>query len=172
MIGNSFFEVDDNQAAAVSPLQPHSFRIKSDQVSVVLVLYIKPIWFLENSRSAEFTLRFGSSNVTKTPAINKVLRQLTSLLYNSHDVANVDTLLFDLCSLCYHQTWQSVDAAVILQTNLHDPVISEFVARFVLCRNVFPQKLRWKKSHALWVCHGLTFLSCLRSNLASHQMYT
>ena len=115
LIGDSGFEVNESHAAAVSPLEPHSFNVKADEVCVVLVLYIKPIWFLENSQSAEFTLRFGGSKVIRTPAINKVVRMFTSLLYNSQNVENVDNLLFDLSRLCYEQSWQNVDTSGRLQ---------------------------------------------------------
>ena len=115
LIGDSGFEVNESHAAAVSPLESHSFNVKPDEVCVVLVLYIKPIWFLENSQSEEFTLRFGGSKVIRTPAINKVVRMFTSLLYNSQNVENVDNLLFDLSRLCYEQSWQNVDTSGRLQ---------------------------------------------------------
>jgi len=115
VIGDSKIIVDGSSAAAVSPLEAHSFNIEEDEVSVVLVLYIKPIWFLENSQSAEYTLRFGSTQVMRTPAINTVVRKFTSLLFNSQNVENIDTLLFDLSRLCYEQTWQSVDTPGLLQ---------------------------------------------------------
>ena len=115
VIGTSDFEVNEHHAAAVSPLEPHSFDTKSAEASVVLVLYIKPIWFLENSKSAEFTLRFGNSKVVRTTAIDDVVRKFTALLLNSQNVDSIDTLLFDLSRLCYEQSWQCVDSPGLLQ---------------------------------------------------------
>ena len=114
-VSTSTLEVNDKFAAAVSPLEPHSFNTKSAESSVVLTLYIKPIWFLENSQSAEFTLRFGSSKVVRTPAINEGVRKISALLLNSQNVESIDTLLFDLSRQCYEQSWQFVDSPGLLQ---------------------------------------------------------
>jgi len=114
-IGDARFEVNEYHAASVSPLEPHSFNTKSTEASVVLVLYIKPIWFLENSQSAEFTLRFGNSIVIRTKAINALVRRLTSLLLLEQNTDSVDSLLFNLARLCYEQSWQSVVAPGMLQ---------------------------------------------------------
>ncbi len=115
VIDDKTYSVDYQNATAVSPLEPHSFNVKPSQTSVVLVLYIKPIWFLENSQSAEFTLRFGSSQVVRTQGINDLVRRFTSLLLNVHNIENIDTLLFSLSKLCYEQTWQSVRTPGLLQ---------------------------------------------------------
>jgi len=115
LINYSRHSVNHQHAAAVSPLEPHSFKVKEGEPSVVLVLYIKPIWFLENSQSAEFTLRFGSSLVVRSPQINTVVRRLVSLLLNGHNIEDIDTLLFSLSKLCYEQTWQRVSSPGLLQ---------------------------------------------------------
>ncbi len=115
VVNDTGFDVDEHCAAAVSPLEPHSFNVKPDQACVVLVLYIKPIWFLENSQSAEFTLRFGNSIVIRTKAINALVRRLTSLLLVEQNTDSVDSLLFNLARLCYEQSWQSVVAPGMLQ---------------------------------------------------------
>ncbi len=107
--------VDENTAAAVSPLEPHSFVVNDGQPSVVLVLYIKPIWFLENSQSAEFTLKFGSSVIVRTAAINQLVRRFAGLLLNAQNTENIDNLLFCLSKLCYEQTWQTVSSPGLLQ---------------------------------------------------------
>jgi len=114
-INQHSYPVNLRHAAAVSPLEPHSFNIREFTTSAVLVLYIKPIWFLENSQSAEFSLRFGCSQVTRTKPIDDLVRQFTSLLLNVHDDDNVDNLLFSLCKLCYDQTWQSATTPGLLQ---------------------------------------------------------
>lgn len=107
--------IDSDIAVAVSPLEPHTFNVKPSETSVVLVLYIKPIWFLENSQSAEFTLRFGSTKVVRTKPINDAVRRITTLLLNDHNTENIDTLLFSLCKLCYEQTWHNVNSPGLLQ---------------------------------------------------------
>lgn len=108
-------DVNSSVAVAVSPLEPHTFNVKPSQTSVVLVLYIKPIWFLENSQSAEFTLRFGSSRVVRTTPVNNAVRRITSLLLNEHNIEDIDNLLYTLCKLCYDQTWDSINSPGLLQ---------------------------------------------------------
>ena len=115
MVNSGHYAVDHDRAVAVSPLEPHNFNANDIEPSVVLVLYIKPIWFLENSHSEEFTLRFGSSNVVRTESINAVVRSFISLLLNGHTTEDIDTLLLSLCKLCYDQTWLNVSSPGLLQ---------------------------------------------------------
>lgn len=122
-VNDELLVLDSSHAVAVSPLEPHSLDIIQPEVSVMLVIYIKPIWFLENSQSAEYTLRFGSSRVQRTSAINDLVKRFTSLLVNAQTIENIDILLFDLTKLCYDQTWQSTDAPGLLEgqcSNFHD----------------------------------------------------
>lgn len=114
-VNENQYSIGEDCAAAVSPLEPHSFDLTDNEPSVVLVLYIKPIWFLENSQSAEFTLRFGSSIVIRTAPINEIVRRFTSLLLNAQNTEDIDNLLFSLSKLCYDQTWQSISSPGLLQ---------------------------------------------------------
>jgi len=114
-VNNSHHAVDHDHAVAVSPLEPHCFNINDNEPSVVLVLYIKPIWFLENSHTTEFTLSFGSSQIVRTESINSVVRNVISLILNNDGKQDIDTLLFSLCRLCYDQSWHSVTAPGLLQ---------------------------------------------------------
>ena len=107
--------VDSEQVVAVSPMEPHSFNLEADEACVVLVLYIKPIWFLENSQSAEFTMQFGASKIARTTAIDKLVKGLASLLLSSQDIEHADSLLFDLTKLCYDQTWHGNKAPCLLE---------------------------------------------------------
>ena len=48
------FALDAGSAVAVNPWEPHDFRAGDRDVgSLFLVLYIKPIWFLETARDAQ-----------------------------------------------------------------------------------------------------------------------
>ena len=63
--------INRTHAAAVSPWQPHSFDITPGTESCMcLVLYIKPMWFLENSQSVENALSFGYTSVELTSSIS------------------------------------------------------------------------------------------------------
>lgn len=107
VINNKSLDVDSHQAVAVSPLEPHSFDIKSPEASVVLVLYIKPLWFLKSSNSAHFNLRFGCSEIQRTHAIDDLVRRFTELLADSLPAGHIDDLLFNLGKHCYDQSWES-----------------------------------------------------------------
>ena len=81
MVGDTQFALDENNAVAVSPWEPHSYTPQvDDQSSYLLTLYIKPMWFLENSRSAEFALSFGTPRIRMTPEVEKWAGRLSSLL--------------------------------------------------------------------------------------------
>lgn len=97
--------IDQSRAAAVSPWAPHSFAPVGGPC-LNLVLYIKPMWFLEASRSAEFALRFGRSEIEVTPPVELALRRLTSLLLELDGARLFDGYLYELASLCFEQSWR------------------------------------------------------------------
>lgn len=121
------YSLNPENAVAVSPLEPHSFNVAPGEQSLVLVLYIKPIWFLENSQSAEFTLRFGSSSIQRTEAIDAIVRRFVSRLLNGQNNEDIDSLLFSLSSLCYEQTWKRASAPGLLQN--HSAKFSDYRIR-------------------------------------------
>ena len=65
--GGSEVPVDDVSGVAVSPWEPHNFELAEPGTTCLcLVLYIKPLWFLETSQSAEFALSFGRPHIRIT----------------------------------------------------------------------------------------------------------
>ncbi|MEM6340596.1 MAG: AraC family transcriptional regulator [Pseudomonadota bacterium] len=96
----------DTIAAAVSPWEPHSFEIPSGSC-FALVLYIKPMWFLENTGSSEFALDFGTSLLHLTPDIQKLIHSLTSLMIRDDAEFGVEQLLIELTSSCYALSWRN-----------------------------------------------------------------
>lgn len=98
--------VNKDRAAAVSPWQPHSFGLfDPKQTCVCLVLYIKPIWFLENSQFAQHALSFGDSLIHITPGIAEWVSRLTSLLLDDESSELFDGFLFETTRQCYEQSW-------------------------------------------------------------------
>lgn len=98
--------IDGATAVAVSPWEPHSFNLRAGgEPCICLVLYIKPMWFLETSRSAEFALSFGRARIEMTPEIELSVRRLTSLLLEVEGSRLFDGYLFDTTSLCFEQSW-------------------------------------------------------------------
>lgn len=107
LVDGKAVRINDQQAAAVSPWEPHSFVPLEGKSCLNLVLYIKPMWFLETSRSAEFALSFGGPRIQLTPAIVRSLRRLTSLLLEVENNSLFDGYLFELASLCFEQSWRN-----------------------------------------------------------------
>lgn len=102
--------LDAGHASAVSPWAPHSFHEADGGDHVCLVLYIKPMWFLENSSSAENALSFGRAELELTPEIEGFVSHLTTLLLENEDQAQFDTLLYGLTKASFDQSWANVDS--------------------------------------------------------------
>lgn len=104
--GDSVVQFSHLNGAAVSPWEPHSFSLDEEGEALCLTFYIKPMWFLENSTSAEFALQFGRANIRVTHKIADRVRRLTALLMEG-DAADVfDALLLDITRISYQQSWQ------------------------------------------------------------------
>lgn len=103
-ICDTLVKCNTTTAAAVSPWELHSFVPQSSGF-MTLVLYIKPMWFLENTGSSEFALNFGSREITLSDDIQTLVRRLsTMMISDSVDVA-VESLLIQLTSKCYEASW-------------------------------------------------------------------
>lgn len=98
-------------AVAINPWQPHSF-LPGDPVngSIFLILYIKPIWFLEIGRNARTALRFGRDVIEVTGQIRRLVQVLTSLLMDDdEDNSLFEGYLYELTHECFDQSWQWVN---------------------------------------------------------------
>lgn len=104
-IGEDIIRIDDGYAAAVSPWEPHGFQTVANRPCLALVLYVKPMWFLESSRSSDYSMSFGTRGIELTPAIRFAVRRLTSLLLDPESSGLVDGYLFELTSLCFERSW-------------------------------------------------------------------
>ena len=103
--GSTTCKVNEKSAAAVSPWEPHNFDIKPNCEMICLVLYIKPMWFLENSVSAENALKFGRPDLRLTPEMLQYVNRLTTLLLENEEQENFDQLLFSLTKESYNLSW-------------------------------------------------------------------
>ncbi len=106
--GDSICYLNAKRAIAVSPWEPHGFKVPGDEPSICLVLYIKPMWFLENSPSAEYALKFGCHELTVTDEISDFIGRLTAHLLDNEEQAHFDQLLFGLTKACFDQSWSNV----------------------------------------------------------------
>ncbi|MGD1923297.1 MAG: helix-turn-helix domain-containing protein [Paracoccaceae bacterium] len=115
-VGDVDFAIDKDNSIAISPWEPHSFEpLADDACSYVLTLYIKPMWFLENSSLAEFALSFGTPAVTMTPAVEMWVGRLTNLLLDDQPSDRFDGFLFETTRLCFDQSWQGHKERACLQ---------------------------------------------------------
>lgn len=103
------FAVDPSHAVAVSPWSPHSYHIDENSAQICLVLYIKPMWFLENSSSVEFALKFGRADLAMNDEVREHLNRLTCLLLHNDEEIRFDTLLFALTKACFDLSWENAD---------------------------------------------------------------
>ena len=116
-VGDQVCPLDQSNAVAISPWEPHSFEtVSSDECSYVLTLYIKPMWFLENSQSAEFALSFGTPTIQMTPAIERWSGRLTSILLDDQPSDRFDGFLFETTRQCFDQSWQASHVRPLLQS--------------------------------------------------------
>lgn len=105
-VGDAPVALDQTHGAAVSPWEPHNFmRDEASPPSLCLVMYVKPMWFLENCQTAESVLDFGHPVIRIDNEIRKWILRLTSLLLEPQDSATMDAYLFEMTRICYDQSW-------------------------------------------------------------------
>ncbi len=114
-IGDQTFDCDGTTAAAVSPWAQHSFMPTPGGSTLCLVLYIRPMWFLENTGSSDFALSFGSIKLEITEELQKKLHHLVRLMMSDSLDLSVEELLIDLTSRCYEASWAGRDRPSDLQ---------------------------------------------------------
>lgn len=110
-IGSQPLVCDAGTAAAISPWMPHSFGANGRCLS--LTLYIKPMWFLENTNSSDFALNFGRAALHLTPQIQSKVTKLTAQMLNDIHHARVEQLLIELTSECYALSWRGTQKPLI-----------------------------------------------------------
>ena len=96
---------NNTTATAVSPWEPHSFDSRGGETSINLVLYIKPMWFLENTFSAEYALKFGTSKLRLTPRIRELVKLMTVHMLEDEKSSEFNSILFALVKECFDHSW-------------------------------------------------------------------
>lgn len=101
------YALDRASAVAVNPWEPHAFHAGDpEHGSLFLVLYIKPIWFLETARNAQSWLRFGRSCIEMTHQIQRAVHMVVSLLLEGEETDLFEGYLYQLTQECFDQSWQ------------------------------------------------------------------
>lgn len=112
--------LDHGFAVACSPWEPHNFLPgDAENGSLFLVLYIKPIWFLEVARSVHAGLRFGGNVIEITPHIHRWVHRISGLLLEGETTDLFDGYLYELTQECFDQSWQWSETAdpLLMQTS-------------------------------------------------------
>jgi len=105
-VGPDRLDLDTKHAVAVSPWESHNFELLDpDNPCLCLVLYIKPMWFVETGQSADCGMSFGSPKIQLTPELQRWAARLTALLMEEEDSDQFDSHLYEAASLCYEQSW-------------------------------------------------------------------
>lgn len=109
--------IDAERAAAVSPWEPHNFELAAPgPACLCLVLYIKPLWFLEVSQSPELALRFGARQIHVTSDVSRWAMRLTSLLLDGESSAHFDGFLYETTRRCFDQSWSGAPRPSVIDT--------------------------------------------------------
>ena len=109
-VGNTVIKLDATTAVAVSPWEPHSFHVETaGEACLCLVLYIKPMWFLEVSQSAEFALNFGRARIHVSDDISRSVQRLTNVLIDQELSESFDSTLLEITRRCYEQSRVGID---------------------------------------------------------------
>ena len=112
-MGDASLPVTSEAAVAVGPWEPHSFWPRGG-VCLCLVLYIKPMWFLEASRSPAFGLSFGVPHIVVTPSLADWVHRLTAVLLDEDSAERFDGYLYETARRCLDQSWHGAAARVPL----------------------------------------------------------
>jgi len=103
-ICDTLIQCNETTAAAVSPWELHSFAPHGGGF-MTLVLYIKPMWFLEHTGSSEFALSFGSREIRLSQDIQRLVRMLSTMMISDSVDIEVEQLLIQLTNKCYEASW-------------------------------------------------------------------
>jgi AraC-like DNA-binding protein len=108
VVDGTAYPLSAGQGVAISPWQAHYYRVlDASAPTLALVLYIRPAWFLDASRSSVGTLRFGRVGVEMGARMARLAHESAASLL---DREMRDPLMEDrLCALtqgCFDQSWQ------------------------------------------------------------------
>jgi len=105
-VGSDVFNVNATQAVAVSPWESHNFELLNpDEPCMCLVLYIKPMWFVETGENTDCGMSFGRPDIQLTSEINRWILRLASLLMEQESSDQFDSHLYETARLCYENSW-------------------------------------------------------------------
>ncbi len=127
-IDDSLVPLTQSHAAAISPWQLHNYQCdEPGRPSVSLVLYIKPAWFLEASRRASSSLRFGRGAIEVTEPVGDLVRRVTACMLDDGDENYLAGYLYELTQQCFDQSWQWIEDGITSVSCV--PMVRDFRVR-------------------------------------------
>jgi AraC-like DNA-binding protein len=108
------FPLSVGKGVAINPWQPHYCRtVDSSSHVLMLVIYIRPHWFAEASRTAQGDLRFGRVDVAVTEDIGRLIQRIRFLLSEQGGAdAGFEACMTELARAAHDQTWESDSGAL------------------------------------------------------------
>lgn len=115
--------ISPESGAAANSWELHQYD-PDDEINgqYVLVLYIKPSWFLNFSRSSTSALKFGRPEIEMNGPIKSLVAKITSLLADGNGTDLLDGYLYELTSESFAQShqWLSGSHTVDLSPRIND----------------------------------------------------
>lgn len=102
------YPLGPGQAVAISPWQAHYYRHYEGQApTIALVLYIRPDWFLEASRQASSTLRFGRVGIEVSDHLCRIVHGTAHLMLDPDPAeGRIVDRVCTLTQAAFDQSWQ------------------------------------------------------------------
>lgn len=102
------YPLSPGQAVGISPWQTHFYHPNDvSQPTLAVVLYIRPAWFLEASRRAQASLRFGRVGVEVTPYLARMVYAIAhAMLDPDQEDPLIEERLCDVTQSAFDQSWQ------------------------------------------------------------------
>ena len=109
-VGTEVFDADSTRAVAVSPWESHNFElVDPSKPCLCLVLYIKPMWFIETGENTDCGMSFGRPSIRLTPEIDRWAVRTAALLMEQETSAQLDNHLYEIARLCFENSWSGAE---------------------------------------------------------------
>lgn len=107
-VDGTTWPLSPGQAVAISPWQAHYYNpLTAAAPTLVLVLYIRPAWFLEAARRASASLSFGRVGIEVTDYVARLIFGTAQTMADSdREDPLLDERLCALTQMSFDQSWQ------------------------------------------------------------------
>lgn len=112
VVDDKVYPLSSGQAVAISPWQTHFYRpLDPTRPTRAAVFYIRPAWFLNASRRAQCSLRFGRVGIEVTDFLARMVYAVAhAMLDPDRDDPMIEERICDLTQLAFDQSWQWTDS--------------------------------------------------------------